>query len=86
MPALAAAAVAVLVVAAAVWPGGLLDRDDESPPRDVDTGTHPMTEDGRRIDVGLSDGSSFGPLETWAEVPCFSKECDETVYGMSGHL
>ena len=46
----------------------------------------PATEDGHRIDVGLSDGSSFGPLETWAEVPCFSKKCDETVYGMSEHL
>ena len=46
----------------------------------------PTTEDGHRVDVGLSDGSSFGPLETWAEVPCFSKKCDETVYGMSEHL
>jgi len=46
----------------------------------------PPGDGGYRIDVGLSDGSSFGPLETWAEFPCFTKTCDETVYGMSEHL
>ena len=46
----------------------------------------PADDDGYRIDVGLSDGSSFGPLQTWAEFPCFTTRCDETIYGMSEHL
>ncbi len=46
----------------------------------------PVRDGTYRLDVGLSDGSSFGPLRTWADFPCVAKKCDETVYGMSAHL
>jgi hypothetical protein len=39
-----------------------------------------------RVDVGLSDGSSFATPTPWATFPCFSKKCDETVYGMGEDL
>ncbi len=44
-------------------------------------------EDGEyEVDVGLSGGSSFGPPSVWATFPCFSKKCDETVFGMGEDL
>jgi hypothetical protein len=39
-----------------------------------------------RVDVGLSDGSSFATPTPWATFPCFSKKCDETVYGIGEDL
>jgi hypothetical protein len=38
------------------------------------------------VDVGLSDGTAFGTLSSWATFPCFSKKCDETVFGMGEDL